>query len=194
MTTENDRRMIEEALDFWFAEETKPRWYDSTEAFDELCRKSFGNLNARAANGELTHWEETADGALALCLLLDQMPRNLFRGTPKAFSTDDQAAAVATRAIEKGLDQELDVERRKFLYLPYMHSERLADQERSIALAKALDDDNMIHHAGEHADIIRRFGRFPHRNSILGRVNTPEEAAFLADGAKTYGQSATDDD
>ncbi len=187
-----DHQAIDELLDFWFAEEAKARWYASTDAFDERCRQRFGDLAAKAADGELAHWEENADGALAVCLLLDQMPRNLFRGTPKAFANDPKAVAVAERAIERGFDQELDIERRKFLYLPFMHSEALADQERSVAISKALNDESALHWAIDHADIIRRFGRFPHRNPVLGRTSTPEEEAYLADGAKSYGQSATD--
>lgn len=194
MSNEGDRQAIEAILDFWFAEETRPRWYESTEAFDELCRERFGDLVEKAEKGSLAAWEQSADGALAVCLLLDQMPRNLFRGTPKAFGTDDDAVAVTSRAIEKGFDQKLDAERRKFLYLPFMHSERLADQERGILVYKALGDEKSLDYALEHADIIRRFGRFPHRNPILGRESTPEEEAFLADGAKTYGQSTTDED
>ncbi|MGI9498945.1 MAG: DUF924 family protein [Geminicoccaceae bacterium] len=193
MPTESDRQAISDLLDFWFAEETKARWYDSTNAFDGLCRQRFGDLAAKAADGELCEWERTADGALAVCLLLDQMPRNLFRGTPQAFATDPAAVAVATRAIEQGFDQELDLERRKFLYLPFMHSEVLADQERSVILSESLNDDVTLHYAIDHADIVQRFGRFPHRNAILDRSNTPEEEIFLADGAKAYGQSPADD-
>ena len=194
MTTESDQKAISEIIEFWFAEETKARWYDSTKAFDELCRERFGELNAKAAAGDLGTWEETAKGALALCLLLDQMPRNLYRGTAQAFATDPKAVDVATLAIERGFDQTLDLEKRKFLYLPFMHSERLADQERSVAISKALDDENMLHYANDHADIIRRFGRFPLRNAILGRESTPEEDAFLKAGAKSYGQSPANDD
>ncbi|MEM7044558.1 MAG: DUF924 family protein [Pseudomonadota bacterium] len=193
MLAEEDRQAINAMLDFWFAEDTRPRWYQSTKAFDELCRERFGQLVERAANGDLADWEGSAEGALALCLLLDQMPRNLFRGTSKAFATDGDAVAVAARAIDKGFDQTLDNERRTFLYLPFQHSEDLAQQERSVVLSTALGDDKFLDYAVEHADIVRRFGRFPHRNAILGRVSTPEEQAFLADGAKSYGQGSSDD-
>lgn len=193
MLKETDRQDISMLLDFWFAEDTKPRWYDSSKGFDDLCRQRFGDLTEKAAAGDLAAWEHSAEGALALCLLLDQMPRNLFRGTPKAFASDPKAAAVAARAIERGFDQALDPERRKFLYLPFMHSEVLADQERSVALSEALNDEGTLHYANDHADIIRRFGRFPHRNKILGRTSTAEEEAFLAAGAKTYGQSEPED-
>jgi uncharacterized protein (DUF924 family) len=193
MPSDGDRKAIRALLDFWFEQETKARWYDSTPAFDLLCRQRFGELAARASKGELLGFEQTAEGALALCLLLDQLPRNLFRGTPRAFAADPEAVAVATRALARGFDQALDLERRKFLYMPFMHSERLADQERSVALAQALDDGETLPYAEEHADIIRRFGRFPHRNGILGRKSTPEEEAFLAGAAKSYGQSTASD-
>jgi len=189
MPTEQDEHAIGAILDFWFADDAKARWYDATQAFDELCRQRFGDWVEKAAKGDLAVWEPSADGALAVCLLLDQMPRNLFRGEAKAFATDQEAVAVAARALERGLDQALDSERRKFLYLPFMHSEHLADQERSVALAKEHGDETTLRYAEDHADVIRRFGRFPHRNAIIGRSSTPEEEAFLAGGADTYGQT-----
>lgn len=189
MTTPSDEQAIQDILTFWFAEESKARWYDSTPAFDALCVQHCGTLVDRAGNDELSAWQETADGALALVLLLDQMPRNMFRGSPRAFETDPKAVAVANAAIGRGFDQQLDAERQKFLYLPYMHSEVLAEQERSIVLNRPFNDKNTMAYAIEHADIIRRFGRFPHRNIILGRESTAEELAFLKDGAENYGQS-----
>jgi uncharacterized protein (DUF924 family) len=185
-----DEQIIQGLLTFWFAEETKERWYDSTPVFDQLCCDRFGAMVEKAGKNELSAWEQTAEGALALCLLLDQIPRNIFRGTPRAFETDPKAVEVAKSAIEKGFDQELDVERRKFLYLPFMHSEVLAEQERSVALSLQIGDEKTQAYAEDHADIIRRFGRFPHRNTILGRESTEEELAFLQGGAKDYGQSA----
>ena len=194
MPNESDQQAIRDLLDFWFDEKTKPRWYDSTSAFDALCRQRFGDLVEQASSGDLVVWEQTAEGALALCLLLDQMPRNLYRATPKAFATDQKAVGVAKHAIDRGFDQHLDLEKRKFLYMPFMHSEQLADQERSVELSKALDDENTLSYAEDHADIIRRFGRFPHRNAILKRQSTAQEKAFLADGAKNYGQAANEED
>ena len=182
---------IQDVLTFWFADDTKKRWYASTPAFDETCKTRFGALVDQAAKGGLDGWQATADGALALCLLLDQLPRNMFRGTPRAFETDPKAVKVASQAIENGFDQALEIERRKLLYLPFMHSEVLADQERSIELSLALDDKEALFYARDHEEIIRRFGRFPHRNAILGRQCTDEEQAFLDDGAKDYGQSAS---
>ena len=190
MTQAPDDRAIQDILAFWFADETKERWYDSTPAFDQTCGERFGILVDQAANDQLSHWADSAAGALALCLLLDQMPRNLFRGSPRAFATDAKAVDVAEKAIAKGYDQQLHEERRKFLYLPFMHSEVLVEQERSVALSRALGDENTLSYALEHADIIKRFGRFPHRNAILGRKSTMEEVAFLKDGARDYGQSS----
>jgi uncharacterized protein (DUF924 family) len=194
MPNEDDRQSIDELLDFWFAEETRARWYDSTDAFDERCRERFGSLTEKAAANQLSTWEDSPDGALALCLLLDQMPRNIHRGTGEAFENDPKAVAVAARAIDSGFDRKLDLEKRKFLYMPFMHSETLADQERSVALSTDLNDEKTLRYAEDHADIIRRFGRFPHRNAILGRSSTLEEKAFLADGAETYGQSSAEKD
>lgn len=185
-----DSQAIQNLLGFWFADDTKAHWYQSTIDFDDLCRAQFGGLVGQAARGGLESWEATAEGALALCLLLDQMPRNIFRGSPKAFENDPKAVRLAMRSIDKGFDRQLDLERRKFLYLPFMHSETLADQETAVALFTPLNDENSLAYAEEHADVIRRFGRFPHRNQILGRESTAEERAFLADGAKDYGQSS----
>ncbi len=122
-----------------------------------------------------------ADGALALCLLLDQFPRNMFRGTRRAYRTDPVAVDVADRAIERKHDRAVAPELRRFFYLPFSHSEDPADQERSVALAEALGDPETVKWARHHRDIVARFGRFPHRNAILGRSTTPEEAAFLAE-------------
>ncbi len=191
MATENEREAIQDLLTFWFAEDTKARWYHATPEFDELCRQRFADQVEQAGRGELAAWQATSDGALALCLLLDQIPRNIFRGSARAFATDPMALDVASRAIDQGFDQQLPLERRLFLYLPFMHSERLVDQERSLALYRQVGDEASLAFAKDHADIVRRFGRFPHRNAILGRQSTEEELAFLATGAKDYGQATT---
>ena len=121
------------------------------------------------------------DGALALCILLDQFPRNAFRNTPRMFATDARARAIAQMAIESAFDDAVDEDLRQFLYMPFMHSEDIADQDRCVELTQGLATDNH-RYAVLHRDIIRRFGRFPHRNDILGRASTPEERQFLADG------------
>lgn len=189
MTNGKDDQTIQDFLTFWFSKETKARWYASTPVFDDHCRERFGELAAKAGRGELGHWEKTADGALALGLLLDQIPRNIHRGQPTAFENDPKAVDVVARAIERGLDRQLSEERRNIFYLPFMHSEKLTDQERGVELYTELGSEKGLAYAKDHADIIRRFGRFPHRNAILGRQNTGEEQAFLDAGAKDYGQS-----
>ena len=191
MSTESGYETIRTLLAFWFAEETKARWYHATAEFDELCRRRFADPVEQAGRGALAAWQTTGDGALALCLLLDQMPRNIFRGSARAFATDPMALDVASRAIDQGFDQHLVPARRQFFYLPFMHSERLADQERSLALHRQLGDETGLAYAEDHARIIKRFGRFPHRNAIIGRRSTEDELAFLAAGARDYGQGAS---
>jgi uncharacterized protein (DUF924 family) len=158
------------------------RWFETDAAVDADIREKFHGLHAAASAGMLRHWEGDASGALALILVLDQFPRNMFRGSAAAFATDPQARAVADRAIARGFDRQFTIPERRFFYLPYMHSEALADQERCCELCRAADDGEGVKFAELHADIIRRFGRFPHRNAVLGRVTTPEEQAFLASG------------
>jgi uncharacterized protein (DUF924 family) len=182
---------IEEILDFWFAEHTKPLWFAPTPEFDQAIRARFGETFARAAAGELNSWEDSPEGCLALCLLLDQIPRNMFRGTPSAYATDHQARAVAGRAVERGFDRGFPPDRKQFLYLPFSHSEELADQRRAVQLFEAAGfDEETLGYVRGHLSIIRRFGRFPHRNAILSRASTPEELAFLAQHPQDYGQSA----
>ncbi|MDC7785978.1 DUF924 family protein [Rhodoplanes sp. TEM] len=166
----------------WWVGLGPARWFVKDLSLDEEIRQRFGAAHAAAAAGRLAAWEETPEGALALLLLLDQFPRNMFRGSAEAFATDAPALAIAIRAIDRGFDRAFANPVRRFFYLPYMHSEDLADQERCIALCRDADDPEGVHHAEVHADIIRRFGRFPHRNPMLGRTTTPEEQAFLDAG------------
>ncbi|WP_428245780.1 DUF924 family protein [Ferrovibrio sp.] len=156
-------------------------WFSKNAAFDDVFRARFLSLHEQAARGELDHWLDDAEGALALLLLLDQFPRNCFRGSPRMYASDAQARAAAARVIETGLDLRIEPELRLFIYLPFAHSEALADQDYSVALQRPLGEEPLRHAEG-HRDIIRGFGRFPHRNEILGRISTPEEAAFLAAG------------
>jgi uncharacterized protein (DUF924 family) len=157
-------------------------WYVKDSAFDDALRTRFLATWEAAQAGALSSWEDSDEGTLALILVLDQFSRNMFRNDPRAFSADPLARAVATRAIGKGVDQRIDASLRAFMYLPFEHSEEVADQERCIALFRALGDVDSLKWAEMHADIIRKFGRFPHRNIVLGRKTTAEEAAFLADG------------
>jgi uncharacterized protein (DUF924 family) len=167
-------------VDFW-RQAGSALWFGKDKAFDRHFRDRFLRLYEAAARGELTEWLTTADGALALVLLLDQFPRNAFRGTLRMYATDTLARQVAHTAIEAGHDRIVEAELSLFLYLPLAHSENLADQERSVALVQRLGQPNLCH-AERHRDIIRRFGRFPHRNPILGRSMTEEEQRYLDGG------------
>ena len=170
----------ETIVQFW-RDAGPSRWFKKDTAFDDDFRARFADEHEAAANGELDHWLATAEGALALLILLDQYPRNSFRGTARMFATDAKALAVAKTAIEQGFDNVVGDDMRRFFYLPFMHSEQLADQDRSLDLYAPLGSEAMrfaiIHH-----DIIARFGRFPHRNPVLGRATTAEEQQFLDDG------------
>jgi uncharacterized protein (DUF924 family) len=166
-------------LSFW-REAGAERWYKKDDAFDGEVRRRYLDLWQQAAAGALSAWETSDDGALALVIVLDQFPRNMFRGKPEAFSSDAKALAVAERAIAHGADVRIDPELLEFLCVPFMHSEALADQLRCVELFQK--SPNNLKYAREHADIIRQFGRFPHRNRVLGRMTTPEEQAYLDAG------------
>lgn len=168
-------------LAFW-RDAGMSRWYIKNDAFDAEVRRRFLGLWETARAGELAEWEGTDDGALALVIVLDQFPRNMFRGDRRTFSTDEQALAVAERAIARGADTRIDPDLVEFLYVPFMHSERLADQDRCVELFRTRGRPENLKFAEIHADIIRRFGRFPHRNLLLGRTTSAEEQAFLDAG------------
>jgi len=165
---------------FWFSEEVRARWFLSTPEFDASIRRQFGGVWEAARRGELDHWAEIPEGALALVIVLDQFPLNMFRGEAKSFSTEGQARAIAERVIQAGWDRQMDDAARAFLYLPFMHSESLTDQDRSVELYRAAGLVDSLRWAEHHRGIIRRFGRFPHRNEALGRESTPEEILWLA--------------
>ncbi len=169
-----------EIVRFW--RDAGPKfWFVKDETFDGRCR-GFELEHHAAARGELTAWEMDAEGALALLILLDQIPRNIFRKNPHAFATDGLAQAIATRALDRGLDALTDTALRPFFYMPFEHAENLETQEKCVTLFTNLGDAEHLKFAVLHRDIIAKFGRFPHRNAILGRRSTPEELAYLADG------------
>jgi uncharacterized protein (DUF924 family) len=168
-------------VSFW-REAGPARWFKKDDAFDDEIRRRFLATHEAAAAGQLSSWEQNAQGALALLILLDQFPRNMFRGSARAFATDPMARAIAAGALVRGFDAEAPEGMRNFFFLPFEHSEDIADQQRSVALNKAAGDADGLKWAEIHADIIRRFGRFPHRNAVLGRATTPEEQAFLDGG------------
>lgn len=176
-----DIALPEEVVAFWLGA-GPDKWFSKDPDLDAEIRARFLPTHEAAVAGQLEAWESSPDGALALLILLDQFPRNMFRNDPRTFAADPQARRVADRALEHGFDRAVDPRGRQFFYLPFMHSEELADQERCVALYRALGDDYLQKFADDHADIVRRFGRFPHRNAVLGRATTAEEQAFLDGG------------
>ena len=170
-----------EIVSFW-REAGPERWFEKDQDFDFVIRSRFLAIHGAAARGELAAFEESAEGALALVILLDQFPRNMFRDSARAFATDALARAVASRALARGFDGATDRMMRPLFYLPFMHSEVLADQDRSLRLHEAFGDADLSRYALIHRDIVARFGRFPHRNRAIGRDSTPAEQAFLDGG------------
>ncbi len=181
-----------EALDFWFGapdsrERGRPRksWFEKSEPFDAEIRRRFLATWERAGRGELGRWQATPLASLALIVVLDQFPRNMFRGTARAFASDSLALAAAKETIARGFDRLLSPVERTFIYLPFAHAEDLAAQRRSLALFHGLDPES-VRSATRHYEIIARFGRFPHRNAILGRQSTAEEAEFLKQPGSSF--------
>jgi len=171
-----------DVLEFW-AGIGKRGWWTKSDEIDAQIHERFGELHTQACEGKLDYWAETPDGALALIIVLDQFSRNMFRGSPKSFEQDEKALSVAKSAIASGIDKQANKELRLFFYLPYEHSEKLTDQEESVNLLNSFNDSPEFMKAViEHHDIIKQFGRFPHRNAVLGRETTPEEQAYLDGG------------
>ena len=176
-----------DVLDFWFAPAAKPFWFEVNPAFDAEVTARLKPLHAAALRGELDGWPATPDGAVALAILLDQVPRNCCRGTPQAFASDAAARAVARAAIDRGFDRGLDDDHRLFLYLPFEHAESQPAQLLSVALFGSFPDQaEWLRYAQRHAEIIDRFGRFPHRNKALGRESTAAELAFLNEPMSSF--------
>lgn len=179
MTVDGNKLAPSDVVSYWFSEEVRPKWFEPDDAFDAGLRSRFGPAAEKAQAGGLASWAETPEGALALVILLDQVPRNIHRGKAEAFAADAQALRVAKEAISRKLDATLEAAQRQFLYLPFMHSERLEDQEQGMALYAKLGLEEPLDFMQQHRDIIARFGRFPHRNETLGRTSTAEELEFL---------------
>ncbi len=169
-------------LAFWFEETQPAQWFQVNPDFDQALRDRFEDEYDKAFRGILDDWKRDSDGCLALCLLLDQFPRNMYRGTPRAFATDGRALVISKFALAKGFDQVLAPIKRRFLYLPFEHSENLNDQRKAAELFEKIKKDDPLgyDYAMRHLKVIEQFGRFPHRNKILGRMNTPEEEEYLA--------------
>lgn len=174
-----------EIIAFWLRHGPK-KWFGKDDAFDAEIATSYATDHIAASRGDYAGWEATAEGSLALLLLLDQFPRNLYRGSAHSYATDGLARSIAAKSLDAGFDRAVEAALRPFFYLPFEHSETLADQEHCVALCKAhcdeTGDTESLRWAKEHHDIIARFGRFPHRNKALGRQTTPEEQAFLVAG------------
>jgi uncharacterized protein (DUF924 family) len=177
---------VRKVLGFWFEELGPDNWFETKEATDQQIRSRFGALYDSLFEAAPSMSFDSTEEALAAIIVFDQFARNMFRGKARAFASDDIAAAIARKAVERGLDQEVAEERRVFFYMPLMHAENLADQEHCVSLTSALPGDT-VNYAREHRDIIARFGRFPHRNRALGRESTPGERSFLAEH-KGFGQ------
>lgn len=169
-----------DVLSFWFEPANRKAWFRSTLVFDALIRERFESSWERAREGDFAAWESTPHGALALVLVLDQFPLNMFRGEAVSFSTEALAVEVAERALTRGFEQVLDEQQKAFLFLPFMHSESLTHQDRSVALFEAAGLSDNLRWARHHREIVHRFGRFPHRNAILDRHSTQEEEDWLA--------------
>lgn len=197
----------DQVLDFWFGTldafgradpERARRWFRASQSFDDAIRDQFASLVERALGGSLEGWSASARGTLALILLLDQFPRNLFRGQPRAFAGDARAQALSRRMVERGEDRALPFDQRLFAYLPLEHAESRLCQALHLGLLEQLREElpasrrgeleSALRHAREHAEIIARFGRFPHRNAVLGRQDSAAERAYLEAGARRFGQ------
>jgi uncharacterized protein (DUF924 family) len=177
---------IHDVVRFWF-DELKPRdWYGPGEAIDAEIADRFRDAYDALKDGVPAVWLDTPTGYLAAILVLDQLPRNMFRGTPRAFATDQQALALAKQAIDEGVDRRLKPKRRAFIYLPFQHSEEAEDQARSVGLFTALGNPLNLDYALRHQAVIERFGRFPHRNAILDRLSTAEEWDFLKEPGSSF--------
>lgn len=195
-----DDGQIQAVLKFWFGdlqteqssyEQRRKFWFGKQPDFDAAIRQQFESVYKQAAAGELEHWQQTPLGCLALVILLDQFPRNMFRDTPQAFATDSQAVKVAQQALAQGFDRQIQPIQRMFIYLPFEHSENLEHQKQSVALSQQLQVDapelaDVFDYAVRHKVIIDRFGRFPHRNRILRRESTPEEIEFLKQPGSSF--------
>ena len=171
--------MYQDLIDFWFSEDVAQYWFNSTQAFDLNLTNAYEGLWRQAKNGELDEWQQTPTGCLALVIILDQFPLNMFRGTAKSFSTESLSRIIARSAVEKAYDQELPTKQKSFIYMPFMHSENLDDQAFSVELFSQPGQEDNLRFAKHHHDIVKRFGRFPHRNIILGRKSSEAEVEYL---------------
>lgn len=170
----------EEIIDYWFSDRIKSQWFSSTPELDREILEKYETLWEKAAKGELDEWDKSPTGSLALVIVLDQLPLNMFRNQAKSFSTEKKALEISRNAIKNKLDQKIERDKLSFLYMPFMHSEDIDNQDMSVKLYREKSLVNNIKFAEHHRDIIRKYGRFPHRNKLLTRESTEEELAYLA--------------
>ena len=170
-----------EVIRFWFEESQPQQWFQKNESYDQEISERFMVTYDMAKKDLCADWTKDADGVLALCLVLDQFPRNMFRGTAKAFETDEKALLISKEALHRGFDSVLSPVKRKFIYMPFMHSENIEEQKRCVSLFDAMKDDDPMsyEYAVKHMEVIEKFGRFPHRNAVLGRESSEEELNYL---------------
>ncbi|MEM8830203.1 MAG: DUF924 family protein [Cyanobacteria bacterium P01_G01_bin.19] len=180
------KSQFSEVLNFWFAESTKPKWFKKSPEFDREIKQRFESMYCEAKTGELDDWSNVPHSALALIILLDQFPRNMYRQTSQAFATDDRAVELAKHAIAHNYQQSLTKEQQTFLYMPLMHSEDRSDQAMCVKLFEELGKEDNLKFARKHQEIINRFDRFPHRNQTLGRKSTSAEQEFLTQPGSSF--------
>lgn len=180
--------VAQEILEFWFEDTQPAQWFQVNPDFDNDIKGRFEDAYDKASRGIFDDWKTDSDGCLALCLLLDQFPRNMYRGTAKAFATDAKALVVAKFALAKGFDQVLTPIKRRFLYLPFEHSENLNDQRKCVDLFDRMKKDDPLgyDYALRHLKVIEKYGRFPHRNKVLSRMSTPDEEEYLAQAGSGF--------
>ena len=171
--------MPKDIIDFWFSEDSRKRWFNSTPEFDRLLSERYLETWEQARRGQLDHWMQSAEGCLALVIVLDQFPLNMFRNSAQSYATEARSREVARQAIENKFDQALDADRKAFLYMPFMHSENLEDQELALELFAQPGLEANLRFARHHHAIVARYGRFPHRNAALGRSSTDAEIEYL---------------
>ncbi|MFS1459688.1 hypothetical protein BCT35_11490 [Vibrio lentus] len=176
----------QDVLEFWFDELTPKDWFTGGEEIDALIESRFAEVHKAAAHGELFEWRQNAQGRLAEIIVLDQFSRNIGRSSPTAFSADPMALALAQEAVSGGFDHQLNEQQKSFLYMPYMHSESLLMHEQAVLLFSQTGLENNLDFEFKHKVIIERFGRYPHRNEVLGRASTPEEVEFLQQPGSSF--------
>lgn len=178
-TLQKDDDLVAGIIEFWFSDEAKSLWFNSTAEFDALIRERYETIWGRARAGVYDHWAQEPLSALALVIVLDQFPLNMFRADARQYSTEAHARTIASQLIESGQDQALSDQQKAFLYLPFMHSEKLEDQDLAVSLYQKAGLEDNLRYAHHHRDVVKRFGRFPHRNQALGRASTAEELEYL---------------